>query len=104
VLLQDIGPGFQLRTGKIPINTPYAGLAELRYLLEQSSRDLRRGVIGVDEHGKTGQSLLFGWHEAPPWWQLSAHSDAISPIPEKSLESTLLARHAPRLLAISTLV
>jgi hypothetical protein len=42
---------------------------------------LSRGIVGVDEHGKTGQSLLFGFHRAPSvvvavnrYWRNSADS------------------------------
>ncbi|HEY3029739.1 MAG TPA: hypothetical protein VGJ68_06105, partial [Bradyrhizobium sp.] len=42
---------------------------------------LRRGIVGVDEHGKPGQSFLFTFHTAPSvvvavngYWRNSAGS------------------------------
>jgi hypothetical protein len=54
-----------VRSGKITVDSANAGLAELRHLLEKAAHDLRRGIVGIDQHGKTGQSFLFGFHTAP---------------------------------------
>jgi hypothetical protein len=62
VLLQDIRSRLELWSGKIPVDAANTGLAELRHFLEQSGRDLRRGVVRIDQHGEAGQALLFGIH------------------------------------------
>ena len=62
VLLQDIGPRSEVWAGKVAVDAAHAGLAEFRYLLEQTAGNLRRGVVGIDQHGKTRQSLRFSFH------------------------------------------
>jgi hypothetical protein len=46
------GPAIEPRTGEITLDASYAGFPDLRDFLEQSGRDSRLCVIGIDQHGE----------------------------------------------------
>ena len=75
---QDIGPAFGARTGKVAIDTPNAGFSDLRYLLEQAVSDLGRGVVGVDQDGKSGRALYFTrstlYGDGPVWRHIGIYA------------------------------
>src|ERR1700704_2801305 len=88
-----------VRPGKVTVDTAHAGLAEFRHLLEQASGNLRRGVIGIDQHGKTRQSLRFGFHRGTLGCGTAAHIDVTPPILEKASIKYAIWLAGPRLSA-----
>jgi hypothetical protein len=61
------------------IDAANAGLAEFCHFFEQSARDLRRGIVGIDQHGEAGQALLFGFHRGTSMTFVMHHIGAILP-------------------------
>lgn len=55
---QDTDPGFKMGAGEITVNPAHAGLTEGGDLFEKTFRDLRRGVVAVDQDRKAGQALF----------------------------------------------
>ena len=71
VLGQEIGPCLRAGAGEVAIDAPDAGLADLGDLLEQTVRDLRRGVVGIDQNGKARRAW-FSRHERLSVWKNAA--------------------------------
>ena len=69
---QNVGPRFQSRSGKVSVDTANAGFADLGNLFEESRRDTRRSIVGIDKYSEAGRAG-FGHGTTMPHAETESH-------------------------------